>query len=232
LTSAASTVRRDLGAPRAAGFAGLAFAVLMITSLLLLRSHPPVGSTPAELAQWYVSVDAGHLALVGLYLAPFSGIAFLWFIAVIRNHVGGHEDQFFATVFLGSGLLFVAMLFAAAAAAGAPLVATKFQNVPAPSADAVELSRALAYAFLYVYGVRVAAVFMIVVSTIAHRTEVLPRWLEVVGYAFAAVMLLSVSLFKIVVLLFPLWVAAVSLVILVTVRPGEPSEMADAPGSS
>ena len=59
---------------------------------------------------------------------PFSGIAFVWFIAVIRNRIGDREDQFFGTVFLGSGLLFVAMLFAAAAAAGAPLAAVKFQD--------------------------------------------------------------------------------------------------------
>ena len=95
------------------------------------------------------------IALVGLYLAPFAGIAFLWFIAVIRSHLGDREDQFFATVFLGSGLLFVAMLFAAAAAAGAPLAAVKFQGAPLPSPDAIGLARALAYTFLYVYGVRV-----------------------------------------------------------------------------
>ena len=36
-------------------------------------------------------------------------------MAVLRNRIGGLEDRFFATVFLGSGLLFVAMLFATAA---------------------------------------------------------------------------------------------------------------------
>jgi hypothetical protein len=45
------------------------------------------------------------VALVGLYLAPFAGIAFLWFIAAIRSQLGEREDRFFATVFLGSGLL-------------------------------------------------------------------------------------------------------------------------------
>jgi hypothetical protein len=137
---------------------------------------------------------------------------------VIRSHLGDREDQFFATVFLGSGLLFVAMLFAAAAAAGAPLAAVKFQGAPLPSPDAIGLARALGYTFLYVYGVRSAAVFMIAVSTIGHRTASLPRWLVVIGYVIAVIMLFSVSFFKIVVLLFPLWVAAVSLVILFTVR--------------
>ena len=224
---ALDTVSRDLRAPRAAGIAGLAFAVLFVVSLLLLRSQPASGSTAEEIAAWYLRTDSKHLAVVGLYFAPFAGIAFLWFIAVIRHHVGDREDQFFATVFLGSGLLFVAMLFAAAAAAGAPLAAVKFQGAPVPSPDAIGLARALAYTFLYVYGVRSAAVFMISVSTIAHRTNSLPRWLVIAGYVIAVVLLLSVSFFRFVVLLFPLWVAAVSIVILLTARvPDEPAEPA------
>jgi hypothetical protein len=213
-----TTVGRDLRAPRAAGAAGLLFAVLFIGSLLLLQGAPGAGSSADEIARWYLRTDAKHLGIVGLYLAPFAGIAFLWFIAVIRSHIGEREDQFFATVFLGSGLLFVAMLFVAAAAAGAPLVSVKFQGAPLPSPDAIGLARALAYTFLYVYAVRAAAVFMIAVSTLALRTASLPRWLVIVGYVTAALMLLSVSFFKFVVLLFPLWVAAVSIVILFTAR--------------
>ena len=104
---------------------------------------------------------------------------------MIRSHLGDREDQFFATVFLGSGLLFVAMLFGAAAAASAPLASVKFQGAPLPSPDAIGFARALAYTLLYVYGVRVAAVFMIAVSTIALRTASLPRWLVFVGYVIA-----------------------------------------------
>ena len=106
-------VGRDLRAPRAAGVAGLLFAALFVGSLLLLRDHPAPGAAPTRSPSGTCGNDARHVALVGLYLAPFAGIAFLWFIAVIRSHVGEREDQFFATVFLGSGLLFVAMLFAA-----------------------------------------------------------------------------------------------------------------------
>jgi hypothetical protein len=196
----------------------LAFAGLFIGSLLLLRSTPATGSSADEVAAWYLGDNARQLALVGLYLAPFSGIAFLWFIAVIRNRVGDREDRFFSTVFTGSGLLFVAMLFAAAAAAGAPLTAVKFQGAPAPSPDAVVFARGLAYTLLYVYGVRVAAVFMVVVSTVALQSGTLPRWLVGSGYAIALVLLLSVSFFELLVLLFPLWVAAVSIRILVTDR--------------
>ena len=215
-------VGRDLRAPRAAGAAGLAFSVLFIASILILRSAPDAGSSTDEIARWYLRNDAKHIALVGLYLAPFSGIAFLWFIAVIRSHLGDREDQFFATVFLGSGLLWVAMLFAAAAAGGAPLAGVKFQGAPVPSPDTIGLARSLAYTFLYVYGVRAAAVFIISVSTLAQRTKALPRWLVIIGYVIAVIMLFSVSFFKITVVLFPLWVAAVSLVILFTARVPEP----------
>jgi len=46
----------------------------------------------------------------------------LWFIGVLRDRLGEREDKFFATVFFGSGLLFLAMLFAAAAVAGALII--------------------------------------------------------------------------------------------------------------
>ena len=63
-------------------------------------------------------------------LVPFAGIGFLWFVAVLRDRVGDAEDRFFATVFLGSGLLFVAMLFVASAVA-ASLVASVGQTATA-----------------------------------------------------------------------------------------------------
>jgi hypothetical protein len=103
--------QRGLETPRAAGVAGLAFAGLFIASIVLLRNSPSGASTPAEIRDFYLGEQAGRVSLVGVYLAPFSGIAFLWFIAVIRNLIGDREDRFFATVFLASGLLFVAMLF-------------------------------------------------------------------------------------------------------------------------
>ena len=53
--------------------------------------------------------------MTAVSLIPFAGIAFLWFIGVIRTRLGDREDKLFATVFLGSRLLFVALLFLAGA---------------------------------------------------------------------------------------------------------------------
>jgi len=106
-----------LRTPRAAAVAGIIFSVLLIIALTLLRvSAPP---SPSAAGIWLT--DSAHRAgvAVGLNLVPFAGIAFLWFIGVLRDRIGEREDRFFATVFLGSGLLFVGMLFVAAAVAGA-----------------------------------------------------------------------------------------------------------------
>ena len=207
-----------LETPRAAGVAGLAFAILFIASIVLLRDPPSGASTPAEIRDFYLGQHANRVSLVGVYLAPFSGIAFLWFVAVVRNLIGDREDRFFATVFLASGLLFVAMLFVAAGAAGALLAAVKFQDEPVPSQDAVVLVRSFGFGFLFLYAMRMAAVFMIVVSTIGARLGIFPRWLVVVGYLAALVLILNVSYTELLILVFPAWVAAVSVLILKTDR--------------
>ena len=100
--------------PRAAAIAGILFSILLLTSLVLIRiSVPP---DPQDAGIWL----AGNWKNVNLALnlLPFAGIAFLWFIGVVRDRLGEHEDRLFATVFLGSGLLFLAMLFASAGIAG------------------------------------------------------------------------------------------------------------------
>ena len=122
-------MERRLETPRAAGVAGIVFSVLFVVSMLFIRERPAPGSSATQIADFYLGHEAGRVALVGMYLVPFAGIAFLWFIAAIRTHLGAREDQFFATVFLGSGLLFVGMLFAASASGGALLAAVKFQEL-------------------------------------------------------------------------------------------------------
>jgi hypothetical protein len=210
----AVAVEHRLETPRAAGIAGLVFSVLFVVAVLLLRSRPAPGSSAQEIANFYLDDERGVVAVVGLYVVPFAGIAFLWFVAAIRSHLGAQEDRFFGTVMLGSGILFVAMLFAASAAGGALVAGVKFLDQPPPSADAVVLARAIGFAFLFVFGVRIAAVFMLVASTIGLRTGFLPRWLVVAGYISGLVFLFTVTYVEVLALLLPAWVAAVSVVIL------------------
>jgi hypothetical protein len=64
------------------------------------------------------------------------------------------------------------------------------------------------------FGTRIAAVFMFVTSTIGLRTAVLARWVSFVGFAFGLVLLLVMTEFAWITLLFPLWVLLVSTYIL------------------
>ena len=99
--------------PRGIAISGLVFSALYISSLVPLRRAVPADS--AEVGDWLADLDLRNWVHIALDLLPFAGIAFLWFMGVLRNRIGLLEDRFFATVFLGSGLLFVAMLFTAAA---------------------------------------------------------------------------------------------------------------------
>ena len=69
---------------------------------------------------------------MALNLLPFAAIAFLWFIGVVRDRIGEGEDRLFATVFLGSGLLFIAMMLSAAALAGGLLFIADDKPSPRP----------------------------------------------------------------------------------------------------
>src|SRR5215469_14688995 len=90
-----------------------------------IRASFPVA--PAEVAR-----HSKTLALA-MNLRPFSGIAFLWFMGAVRNRLGKLEDQFFATVFLGSSLLYVAMMFINRAVASAAIGIIAFgQTCPQP----------------------------------------------------------------------------------------------------
>src|ERR1039458_527446 len=108
-----------LRTPRAAAVAGFVFSLLLLSSLVLLRIATP-GNTDRA-GDWLTDPARRRAVGVALNLVPFAGIAFLWFMGVVRDRIGRHEDRFFATVFLGSGLLFVGMLFVAAAFAGGPV---------------------------------------------------------------------------------------------------------------
>jgi hypothetical protein len=204
-----------LRTPGAAAVAGIVFSVFLITALVLLRlSVPAHAGVPGR---WLTDSGRRTAVVIALHLVPFAGIAFLWFIGVIRDRIGAREDRFFATVFLGSGLLFVGMLFVAAAFAGG-LIAAASGSGP-PGAGTLAVGRNVTTILLNVYSMRMAAVFTLTTVTIAHRTQIVSRWLEVAGLATALVLLVSIGISAWVELLFPAWILALSIDIL-TARPG------------
>ena len=203
-----------LAPPRAAAIAGVMFALLLSITIVTSRLAVPPFQTDA--GEWLNDPVRRNAARFAIQLAPFSGIAFLWFLGVIRNRLGVLEDQFFATVFFGSGLLFVANLFVSAALAGALLEGAAQGRGGLLQSETYYLIRQFIGASMNIFAVKMAGVFMVSTSTIVTRTGILPRWVAYSGFACAAVLLLSVTTWPWILLIFPLWIAVLSVRILLT----------------
>jgi hypothetical protein len=209
-------IARPLKTPRAAAVAGIVFSVLLITSLVLLELSTP--SDTSKPGAWLTDSARRTAVAVALNLIPFAGIAFLWFIGVIRDRVGRHEDRFFATVFLGSGLLFVGMLFVAAALAGGIIAGATSRPPGSAGTSTLVLGRDVTSILVNVYAMRMAAVFTLTTVTITRRTAIVPRWLTVAGLVTAVVLLVGVGISPWVELLFPVWILALSVEVITSGR--------------
>jgi hypothetical protein len=213
----ASTMRRhgaltraEFRTPKAAALAGVVFSGLSIAIFWLLRASVP--TDPLDRGAWLASSSAA--AVLAVNLVPFAGICFLWFIGALRDRLGQREDRFFATVFLGSALLFLAMLFTAAAAIGAVIMVFGAEPDEMLNSTTLHLARAFAYNLMNVYAIKMAGVFMISTSTVAIYTGFAPRWMAILGYALALILLVGSYYITWSFVVLPLWVLLISIHIL------------------
>jgi len=204
--------RQPPAPPPGVAISGIIFSTLYILSLVLIRLAVPVD--PTDQGEWLADGNLRQWVRTALNLVPITGIAFLWFMGALRSHLGSREDRFFATVFLGSGLLFVATLFASAVVAGSLLEAYTVESRLAGQSETFEFGRRASHLLMNIFALKMSAVFIFVTSSIALRTAFLPRWLAFVGFSVGLVLLLVITEFPWIVLLFPLWVLLVSAYIL------------------
>jgi hypothetical protein len=213
MSSLPTETRQPSSPPRVVAVSGVIFSALYITSLVLVRLVVP--ADPKDPGIWLADPAYRKGVGIALNLVPFTGIAFIWFMAVLRNRIGLLEDRFFATVFVGSGLLFVAMLFAAVAVSQGLLETFATTGGLAADSETYAVGRAMAYAFTNTFGMKMAAIFMFVTSMIGIRTGILARWVSLAGFALGLILLLVITNFAWIALLFPSWVLLVSTYILV-----------------
>ncbi len=215
--------------PRSAGVAGVIFAVLMLFEMAVSRAN---GFQSGE-SGWLSDPAQDQIASVAVALVPFAGISFLWFIGVVRSRIGAREDRLFATVFLGSGLLFVMTMFVATSTMAG--TARIYPDGAAPGDPTVALANAWSAELVASFGLRMAGVFVAAVSSLGSRTGALPRWLVYSGFAVALALLVGSPVNDWLALAFPLWVMAFSIHTLLVgfdVRPTEPrAGHAEAPHS-
>ena len=202
---------RRLTTPKAAAVAGILFALLTGVAYILIRLAIPVD--PADESGAWLKEQAGSLSLA-LGLIPYAGIAFLWFIGVVRDRIGQFEDRFFSTVFFGSGLLYLAMNFSAAAMTAGLLASYPFASDKLIESGLYVYTRLLIWQIQNIYAIRMASVFMISLGTIWARTRIMPLWLALLTYISALVLMFTVSFNILVTLVFPFWVLVISVYIL------------------
>jgi hypothetical protein len=205
---------KTVAPPRGAAVAGVIFSVLMIVGLGLGRLAVPTDLTHP--GTWMTEPYRRDAVRLALDLVPFSGIAFLWFMGVLRGRLGELEDKFFATVFLGSGLLFVACLFSAAALLGALIGGVAAGDIHSPDSETYYFGGRTVDALMNLFAMKMAGVFVVSTCTIGLRSAILPRWVAFIGYACALVMLVVIANWKWIALVFPLWILLVSLQMLLT----------------
>jgi hypothetical protein len=202
---------------RSAAIAGILFAVLLLAALTMIR----LGLSESSFQALRTDAQRRSLIRLSLHLVPFAGIAFLWFIGVVRDQLGSVEDRLFSTVFMGSGLLFLAMLFIGAATSTSLLVMLAGPN---PNADLFASGRSTTQTLISVYAMRMAAVFTLSVSTVGLRASAMPRWVSYLGYLVALTLLVAAGEHRWFQLVFPAWVLLVSIVILLTRPPSRDNE--------
>jgi hypothetical protein len=206
-----SLTRQALKTPRSAAIAGIIFAVLYGASMVLIN----VSLSPDTAAGLARTVTDPRTVTLALNLIPYAGIAFLWFIGVIRDLLSESEDRLFATVFLGSGLLFLALTFIGAALAAGLLSASATESSVLVQSGVMIYGSTVVYNIFNIYAVRMAGVFMLSLATIWLRTGVMHRGWAFLTFVLALVLLVSIDYSFWVTLIFPGWVLVVSVYILV-----------------
>jgi hypothetical protein len=219
LSGAAVGRARRARSIEAASIAGVAYSVLTILALIQFSRYPSLAVGDEELTAWFDD-DAHQAWLIGaLALASIGSIAFLWFVAVIRRRLGDLEDKFFATVFLGSGIVYVAVWLTGAAALAAPAVAMTQLDAGTVSAGSATLAGGLGTSLILVVAPRLQAVFIFTTSTVIMRSRVLPSPLAIVGYITGLLLFVAPLVLQPMGLLFPIWVFIVSVVLLLRRPP-------------
>ena len=201
-----------------AALAGGVFAALFVLGWYLMQQSPPLDAPAEELVDYFTDPDQRRASLIaGLYIVPFSGIAFIWFMAALRDRYvrsGAKENVLLSTVHLIAGTLFVSAVFAIAAVEVALVWIAEQSSDGTFDVESTRAMAAFASAMAQIIALRAGAVFIAVSTTRAMRSGLFPRWFGVASIVSALILLFSFSAVPAVTLLMPIWVVASSALVL------------------
>ncbi|HEX6286548.1 MAG TPA: hypothetical protein VFZ80_03610 [Acidimicrobiia bacterium] len=214
---------------------GIAYSLLVLGSYYMLSLAPRPSSSDEEYLAFYDSDETRVILIAGLYLMPFAGIAFMWFIVMLRawiRRTASRVDDLFSSVQLVSGILYLA-LFLTAAAAISVLSAGGGSPEAAIDPSTKRQFTQMGWGLVVVFAMRMAAIFVITTTTLGRRHRFLPQWFVILGYLVGAFLLLSANTAPFLILVLPGWTLLLGLLLLARARslpttvgptPSSPSE--------
>jgi hypothetical protein len=195
---------------------GLMFSILFGVSFVLMIDVPTIKATDEEIYAYYSSQERVLPVAVGLYLLPFAGIAFLWFIVTLRLWAAASTrrlNNLQSNLQLISGIVFVATFFVGAAAMSVLASSVQYADGPIDPVTARQFPVFGSTVILF-FAMRMAAMFVFTTSALGRSARILPPWFGLIGFAVGLFLLLSATLTPALILVFPGWVAALSLILL------------------
>jgi hypothetical protein len=199
-------------------YVGITHAVLLVLAFWLVRSTAAgVNATDADIVVYYEDADnRRRIIAAGLYLLPFSGIAFIWFVVALRMWTSGSAkriNMLLANVQLAAGIIYVTLILSAGASYA--LLAATYELTDEPmSPEIARVFPRLGSVLFLTLAMRMAAMVVFTTSGIGRSTGILPRWFGAVGIVVGITLLLSASLNPLLILVFPTWLTVLSIFLL------------------
>jgi hypothetical protein len=203
---------------------GAVHALLFLLAWWLLSDAPGADAPDEEIIDYYGSGSSRRFLLVGLYLMPFAGIAFVWFIVALRMWEKGTSRRrgiLQSNLQLISGIVYVALFFVGAAASSVVAASVEFADGEVDP-DVARQFPVYGTTVIFVFAFRMAAMFVFTTSALLLRAGILPRWFTWGGYAVATFLLLSASFERWFVLVFPIWLLVLSVLLMRIARKIDP----------
>jgi hypothetical protein len=200
---------------------GVAFSILFAVGIWLLHLHPPPGAPAADLMEFYASESRMRPVLIGgIYVLPLAGVAFLWFMGLLRTWLhsrASRVSELFSTVQILAAAIFVALVLMAAGAGTAGIMS---QSVGAGvvSVDAARLFPSFSRTLLLIFALRMAAIVVMTSAAVGHQALLFPRWFRVISTVIAVLLFITATLSEWLLLLFPVWVLMLAGLILNATR--------------
>jgi hypothetical protein len=195
-------------------------ALLFLLSYWLVSDVPGANASDAEITEFYKSGETWRIIVAGFYVGPFAGMAFIWFLVALRMWVDSSAHRvsvLLSNIQLVAGIVYVALLFAAFAASSVLAASAEFAD---GEIDPVAARQFPQYGdtLLFVFTFRMAAMFVFTTSAIGRTSGILPRPFVWSGYAVGLFLLLSAGFEAWFALVFPVWLLALTAILLVRAR--------------